>query len=91
MPSSEPSMQGVLREEITKVAADLGLQGSAQLAQTKKMETLVTNMNSKVTRLTDVVNQMHRNYTSWRFWTVGNRHAGEGRRPFRPYCKPIFP
>ena len=29
-------MQGVLREEITKVAADLGLQGSAQLAQTKK-------------------------------------------------------
>ena len=60
MPSSEPSMQGVLREEITKVAADLGLQGSAQLAQTKKMETLVTNMNSKVTRLTDVVNQMHR-------------------------------
>ena len=35
MPSGEPSMRGVFREEMTKVAADLGLQGSAQLAQTK--------------------------------------------------------
>ena len=124
MPSGKPSMRGVLREEITKVAADLGLQGGAQLAQTKKLETMVTNMNNQVTRLTDVINQMHRNqaastneceldeshayehpdgtvreippdfeltnetvYTGWRFWTVGNRHAGKGRQPVRPYCK----
>jgi len=127
MPSGEPSMRGVLKEEITKVAADLGLQGGAQLAQTKKLETMVTNMNIQVTRLTDVINQMHRNqaattnecdldeshayehpdgtvreippdfeltnetvYTGWRFWTVGNRHAGKGRRPVRPYCKLTF-
>ena len=41
MPSGEPSIckvswvLGRLREEITKVAADLGLQGAAKLAQTK--------------------------------------------------------
>ena len=35
MPSGKPSMRGIMREEITKVAADLGLQGAAKLAQTK--------------------------------------------------------
>ena len=128
MPSGEPSMRGVMREEITKAAADLGLQGGAQLAQTKKLETMVTNMNSQVTRLTEVINQMHRNqaamtnecdlddshayehpdgtvreipsdfelinenvYTGWRFWTIGNRHAGKERRPLRPYSKLTLP
>ena len=117
-------MRGVLRAEITQVASDLGLQGGAQLAQTKKLETMVTNMSGQVTRLTEVINQMHRNqaattnecdldesrayehpdgttreippdfelinenvYTGWRFWTIGNLHAGKGRRPVRPYSK----
>ena len=61
MPSGEPTMRGVLRAEITQAAADLGLQGGAQLAQTKKLETMVTNMSGQVTRLTEVINQMHRN------------------------------
>ena len=29
-------------------------------------------------------------YTVWRFWTVGNRHAGKRRQPVQPYCKLTF-
>ena len=29
--------------------------------------------------------------TGWRFWTIGNRHAGKERRPLRPYSKLTLP
>ena len=28
--------------------------------------------------------------TGWRFWTIGNRHAGKERRPVWPYSKLTF-